>query len=133
MNFWNQVLNSSAPLLSQALFGLVSAGITYLTAQAAKRIKHQTASRLLSDLSSIAGNVVREMNQTIVDDLKKKSADGKLSKEDAEQVRDAAVERVKQLVGPAMKKELIKYLGGENFFTNFIVNAIESRIKGYFA
>jgi hypothetical protein len=73
--------------------------------------------------------VVAELQQTLVASLKAKAADGRLSAEDLATVRDAAIARVKNYLGPKGLALVLGALGiGEADLRGLIIGKLEAAV-----
>lgn len=94
---------------------LVTAGSVYaLTATAlylTTRYRDNRLAQALVVLDEVVISVVKELNQTMVDDLKKARADGKLTPEEAEQIKKQAVDLVMNRLGAGIPQVLQKTFG----------------------
>jgi DNA-binding protein Fis len=85
--------------LAIALSPLVIAAISALAAYFAKLINEKAKNELLKSgltkLDHLIFTVVMELEQTMVSEFKKVSADGKLSDEDKKALKDAALNKLK--------------------------------------
>ncbi|WP_132014916.1 hypothetical protein [Hydrogenispora ethanolica] len=94
---------------------LVTAGGVYaMTATAlylTTRYRDNRLAQALVVLDEVVISVVKELNQTVVDDLKKARADGKLTREEAEQIKKQAVELVMSRLGAGLPRILQKTFG----------------------
>lgn len=67
---------------------------------------------VLLRLNDVVGTVVLELEQTLVKDLKAALADdGKLSAEEKARIKDAAISKIKQLLGQDGLNKLLQVLG----------------------
>ncbi|HBF37940.1 MAG TPA: hypothetical protein DDW50_11525 [Firmicutes bacterium] len=76
-------------------------------------------------LDQIVIAVVQELNQTVVADLKAAKADGKLTKDEAEQIKHKAMELVIKKLGVDMLKTIQMYFGP---ITDILVTKIEAAV-----
>lgn len=91
-----------------ALAGLVVSGARYLkatadakTAQITAGIKNDQVKTALQQGEDAATTAVLELAQTTVDDLKAKAAGGKLTPEQAQQIKNAAISRAMSMLSDA--------------------------------
>ena len=86
------------------------AGFGWLGAKAwellKKKVKNETLKSVLLRLDSVVLTVVKGLQQTVVEDLKKASADGKLSSEERRRLKQQALEEVHRALGSRGVKEL---------------------------
>jgi hypothetical protein len=87
---WTQIIIAAAGLLfSVVIIPLVKAAFTWLKG----KTENEAMQAAIAEAQTVADTVVAGLQQTVVDGLKNKSADGKLTADDALEVKDMAVER----------------------------------------
>jgi hypothetical protein len=87
---WTQIIIAAAGLLfSAVIIPLVKAAFTWLKG----KTENEAMQAAIAEAQTVADTVVAGLQQTVVDGLKNKSADGKLTADDALEVKDMAVER----------------------------------------
>jgi type II secretory pathway pseudopilin PulG len=95
-----------------AIIGVVLPVVTpKLTAWLKSKTKNEKAANIMERLINFVANVVLELDQTIVDKLKK---DGKWNAEEAAKVKAMAVEKINSYLGPAGVAEALAILGIDN-------------------
>jgi hypothetical protein len=108
---------------------LVTTGVTIFLSVAGvvlhRKYQNSKLSQALIILDQIVIDVVRELNQTIVDDLKAAKADGKLTRDEAEQIKHKAIELVIKKMGGDMLKTLQAYMGP---ITNLLATKVEAAV-----
>lgn len=118
------LMRDALPIL-QPILVLV---LTWLSALAANwirvNIKHQYLRSVLLRLDDTALAVVKELQQTVVDDLKAAAEDGKLEKDEIEDLRKRAVERVTAHLGERGVEEARRVLGVDS-----VAGLIESKLE----
>ncbi|NLG84197.1 MAG: hypothetical protein GX493_06240, partial [Firmicutes bacterium] len=77
-----QILTVVIPLIAALLLWVLGQGARYLAA----RRKESLLAAALFSLNQVVADVVKELNQTVVAELKAKSADGKLTPDEAVQI-----------------------------------------------
>lgn len=94
---WNAIALELAqlllPIIAAALAALIGYGIAYLRKQTQKisnDIVQQSIMRALFEAEKVAKDAINATNQMLVDDLKQKASDGKLTLEEAHQAMAAA-------------------------------------------
>ena len=86
---WTQLIIAAAGLVfSAVIIPLVKAAFTWLKG----KTENEALQSALGEAQSLADNVVASLQQTVVEGLKKRSTDGKLTADDAREVADLAVE-----------------------------------------
>jgi uncharacterized membrane protein YhiD involved in acid resistance len=113
-----------------AVVGLVfSAVIIPLTKAAFTWIKSKTENEnirmAIDEAQTVADNVTARLQVSIVDGLKEKSADGKLSKEDARSILDTAVDMV---ISDLSAGALRVIENNADDITDWLRNLIEARL-----
>jgi len=78
------------PLVTAGALFVLGLGAKYL----AERRKQSLLMAALFALDGIVADVVKELNQTVVADLKAQSADGKLTPEEAVQIKNKAIDLI---------------------------------------
>jgi hypothetical protein len=108
---------------------LFTAVITPLVKAAFEWLKGKTYNEALrsamDEAKAVADNVVASLQANVVDGLKAKSADGKLSSGDAMEVADKAVE---MFLSDISEKSLALLENSADDITAYIGNLIESRL-----
>lgn len=95
-----------------ALSGILTLALGWLAVRYASWIKEKVKSArvegILLRLGDAVFKVVRELQQTVVDKAK---VDGKWNQEKAEEVKKAAIEKIKEYLGPKGIQEALAILG----------------------
>lgn len=119
--------------LLSVLLGLVISLIkfakTYIdnkTKETTASIKNQNIRESINIVENCITSVVLELSQTIVDDLKEKSAYGKLTDEEKASIRNLAVVKVEQLVSDEIYTTLGEVFGNTE---KWLVERIEAEVK----
>jgi hypothetical protein len=87
---WTQLIIAAAGLLfSAVIIPLVKAAFTWLKG----KTHNEALSSALGEAQTVADTVVASLQQTVVGGLKEKSADGKLTADEAHEVAGLAMER----------------------------------------
>lgn len=98
-----------------ALSPIVLAALSWLSLQAAGLIKakvsHQRLQGVLLRLDDAVFVATRQIQTAIVEELKRASADGKLTPEERDQVRAATLKAVRSYLGPKGLVEVCSILG----------------------
>jgi len=103
-----------------ATYALAAFGL-YLT----NKYHHNKLTQALMILDQIVIDVVKELNQTIVLELKKANIDNKLTPDEIAQIRGKAVEMVISRLGSGIVQILLKYFGG---LTEFVITKVEAAV-----
>lgn len=86
---WTQMVIAAAGLIfSAVIIPLVKAAFAWLKG----KTENEALKTALDEAQTVADTVVASLQQTVVQGLKEKSADGKLSADDAGELADKAVE-----------------------------------------
>lgn len=64
-----------------------------------KNMENQTLKSYIDILNCVVSDVVKSLNQTTVDNLRAAAADGKLTKEEGEKLKNDAVTQVYKIIG----------------------------------
>jgi len=99
----------------QVLSPVLLAGLTWLAARAAALISARVEGELLRGvlirLADATLTATKELQQTVVDEIKAASADGKISAAERQRIKAAAVANVKSHLGRKGVAELARILG----------------------
>ena len=101
------LLSVVAPL---ATFGMIWLG-DKLAGLIRNRVKNEQLRRLLLRLDDMVVTVVKELQQTVVADLKAASADGRIDREERRRIKETAVRQVKTYLGAQGLEDLASSLG----------------------
>lgn len=86
---WTQLIIAAAGLLfSAVIIPLVKAAFGWLKS----KTENEAVQAALAEAQAVADTVVASLQQTVVQGLKQRSTDGKLTADDAREVADLAVE-----------------------------------------
>lgn len=83
------------PGLGTAIMGLITYGSGLLISKLNTILKNEHVKQALDQLSRITKTVVQNLNQTVVADIKSKTADGKLTNTDIRGIKAKAVNLIK--------------------------------------
>lgn len=115
------------------LLGLVLSGIKFAqafidakTAEIISRIKDTNIKNAVISAEDCVSTVVLEMSQTVVDDLKSKSADGKLTADEIKQIQEDALAKIEELVSSDVYNTLNTIFGDAEAW---IKSKIEAEVK----
>jgi hypothetical protein len=93
----------------------ITAGTAYVLTIAgiflSSRYRNNKLAQALVLLDKIVIDVVKELNQTTVDELKKARSDGKLTPDEAEQIKHKAIDLILTRLGINLIRELQRALG----------------------
>lgn len=127
------LVETLAPL-ADALLPLLLTALTWAAYQAAAWIRakvgHELAQRALLGLTTGAETVVAELAQTTVGALKAAAADGKLTDAEIEDIRRAALGKLKSYLGPKGLALIADMLGTKDAKTvdRFLLATIEAEV-----
>lgn len=103
INLSHEVLNQIMVLVVIPILSAIATFIiTWFRAQTEeikKRMKINEANHYIGLLDQAVDDVVNALNQTIVDELKKASEDGKLTSDEAQAIKNDALVRIMQILG----------------------------------
>lgn len=121
-----EAINSVLSVVAQLAVAGLSVGLTWLVTRMAKTEKFESLSEVLTQLSSTVDTTVHELQQTVVDDLKKAAADGKLTMEEVSDLNTKLLEMVKN----KMAQPAIDLLSAAKVDVNaLIIGMAEAAIK----
>lgn len=122
---WTQIIIAGIGLLFTAvIIPLVKAAFDWLKG----KTHNEAMKAAIEEAKTVADNVVAGLQASIVDGLKAKSADGKLSKEDAQEVADMAVELFMHDIS---KRTLELLEDNADDVSVYIGNLIEARLAQF--
>ena len=84
----NIIIETVVQIFAALLLMLISLLGTWLTAKLAKRTELANIAAATDEATRVAQQTVLELQQTVVDNLKEASADGKLTKEEITELRE---------------------------------------------
>ena len=84
----NIIIETVVQIFAALLLMLISLLGTWLTAKLAKRTELANIAAATDEATRVAQQTVLELQQTVVDNLKEASADGKLTKEEIAELRE---------------------------------------------
>jgi hypothetical protein len=115
------------------LLGLVISAIKFAkayidtkTAEATAKINDGNVKNAITTAEDCVTTVVLELAQTVTDDLKAKSADGKLTAEDAAKIKEDAVTKVQSLLSDDVTNTLSTVFGDAEAWVR---SKIEAAVK----
>lgn len=88
----NIIIETVVQIFAALLLMLISLLGTWLTAKLAKRTELANIAAATDEATRVAQQTVMELQQTVVDNLKAASADGKLTKEEVAELRGLLLE-----------------------------------------
>lgn len=130
---WNFLIQSG---LLATLLGFVVSVIkcakVYIdakTAEATAKIKNYNIKNAINAAEDCITTVVEELAQTTADDLKAKSADGKLTAEDAAKIKADAIAKVEALLSDDVQKAVAQIFGDTEQWISSKVEAAVRQLK----
>lgn len=102
-----ELLVSSLPFITAGTAYLLTIAGIFLSS----RYRNNKLVQALILLDKIVIDVVKELNQTSVAELKKARADGKLTRDEAEQIKQKAIDLILTRLGINIIRELQRYMG----------------------
>lgn len=127
---WDTILPKLLEAVLPLLGLLASWGAVELTKLIKAKTKNEALAGALTRLNDVVFGVVKELNQTIVAGLKDANADGKVTKEEADQIKANALAKVKSYIGPKGIDEILFVLGlkDESALDAFISSKVEAAV-----
>lgn len=115
----------ASPVIAGLLAWLARAAAILITG----RIEAGWAQDLLMRLNTQAYLIVTELQQTTIEALRKTNEDGVITAEEAAEIRQVALDRLKSYIGPRGLAEILKVLGlGGQGLDGFLGTLIESAV-----
>jgi type II secretory pathway pseudopilin PulG len=116
-------------VIAPIVLSIAGLAVTFVFAQLTRfigeKVKDKKASSALMKLLYAVEAAVKAVAQTVVDELKEASKDGKLTKEEQDKVKDMAIQQVKKTLGENVLTELKAHFGD---ITQLIGDLIEKYI-----
>lgn len=126
-----QFIAQVAPALATLLAALLVSLMTLATNQLRLKFKGERTLGILDRIDHLAQDVVEELKQTVVDGMKAANSDGKITAEEADAVRAAALMKLKSHLGPAVIADLMKLSGfTESDLDLLLKTKIEAQVSG---
>ena len=116
-------------LAGAALAGLLSLALLELRKYLRAKIENDTLYNATTALADVVYNVVSEVQRTVVDKAKAASADGKLTAEEAEEIKNLAISKIMAQLGPSFAGVLSKTLGGTAPLADVVATKIEATLR----
>lgn len=119
---WTQIVIAAAGLVfSVVIIPLVKAAFAWLMS----KTENEAILTALDEARTVADNVVASLKVTLVDELKAKSSDGKLSAQDA---RDVAVKAKDMFLSDLSAKSLDVLSSSADDIAAYVSNLLEARL-----
>lgn len=116
------ILAQLLPVIISVLGGLASIAVVRFN----KWLKAQTASQAIGVVGELTGSVVNELNAVTVSRLKEAASDGKLTKEEIQDVRNSALTKVINRI-PADVAKIAA--GGVGDLKAYILGKVEEKVR----
>lgn len=122
-----QILNVLVPVVV-TLLGLLG---TWLTKVVTSKLQTEQQRSIALTLSELASDVVLELQQTTVEAAKERARDGKITAEEAADIKQLAVDKLKAMLGPKGKAKALKAFGFDDDaqLEAFISTKIEAEVR----
>ncbi len=101
------ILITGLPVVTAGTAYILTAAGIYLTS----KYRGNRIAQALAVLDQIVIDVVKELNQTVVEDLKKARSDGKLTADEAAQIKSKAADLIMKRIGAGIPRMLQKVFG----------------------
>lgn len=119
----------SLQFLLPPLVGVLTVGAARLTTFIHGKVKNEYLEGVLLRLDDAVLTVVKDLEQTIVREIKRASADGKIPVEERRRIKDMALAKLKSYLGPKGLQLLVKVLGlSGSALDAFLVSKIEAAV-----
>lgn len=122
---WESIMAQVAPVLVTLVLLLVGwavgEGIRYLR----ERVKDTIFARAFAVLETTIDAIVKDLQNTLAEDFKNAAADGKLTREELNIIKDKAVALVMAQIPATLQKILEAYLGP---LAQYVASRIEARM-----
>ena len=117
-----------SPWLANILLGLIGAAVTWVAKWAVAESKSELFDTLLYRVSDATSLAVTQVKQTLVDALKAKAADGKLTPEEARHALWLALGQTKTLLAAKAVGTLTQHFGTPERVDDALTTYIEAEI-----
>ncbi|WP_233104165.1 hypothetical protein [Haliangium ochraceum] len=109
------------------------AALAWLSAKAASLIQGKVSNEYLRGvlvrLDEAVTTAVKDLQQTVVDEIKRASADGKLTSEEKKRIKQSAIDHVKSYLGPKGVRILAEVLGlDDDGLGGFLAARVEAAV-----
>lgn len=129
---WEVILSIVAP----AITILLSYGAKLLTdyindkrEEIKTRVKNEKTKTYVDLVADNAMNVVQTLNQTLVQDLKAASEDGKLTKDDAILIKNNALDMLKNTLSEDIRELLGEVFGDTDVYLSNVLEKVVCQVK----
>ena len=111
-----------APVALTLVTGLGSLGMVYLN----RWLKVKAGGESVSAVNEVVGAVVNELGATLAKDIRAAAADGKLTRQEAQDIKALAVTRVKAQLPNTVARAAGKAVGD---LSDYIAGKIEEKVR----
>jgi sorbitol-specific phosphotransferase system component IIBC len=115
------IIAYSLPLLTTGITAVLTMAGFYLN----RKYQNSKLTQALFIVNQIVIDVVKELNQTVVDELKAARMDGKLTRDEADQIKHKAIEMTLQRLGMDLLKTIQSSMGP---ITDLLATKIEAAV-----
>lgn len=98
MNVLGTLMVFALPLVTAGITFILTAGSVYLS----NKYHNNKLVQTLVIVDNVVVDVVKELNQTVVEDLKKAKGDGKLTADEAQQIKNKAIDLILNRLGAGL-------------------------------
>lgn len=116
--------------LLSVLVSLLGAGLTWLSKKSAdyiqKKIENENLSQLLTQVNEVVFTSVNAALQEQVEEIKERSKDGKLSKEEAKRIKENVVNKILSKLSDGTVEQLDEVFGDVK---SYIKDKVEAEVK----
>ena len=126
------LLSAAVPAITALLLWLVSKLIKFFDTKVNEiktRVKNETLVKYIDIVAINAKNIVMSLNQTMVEDLKAAASDGKLTKEDALNIKTKALTLLTNTVSEDMKQVLEESFGDLHAYLDTLIEKTVAEVK----
>jgi hypothetical protein len=120
------LVNQLAPLFAAVIAGLTAVALARFNKWIRTKTDSEEVLTTMDSVYQIVDVTVADANATIVAGLKEAAADGKITKEEAEEIRDSVFSQVKNNITPKSSKILSKVIGD---LDTYLMSLIEKLVQ----
>lgn len=118
-------VNAVLPVAGTIITGLISWGLIELSKYLKTKTKNEVVNNAMAHISHTVNTTVKEIEQTIVPEIKAALRDGKLTSAEARKLKDIAIAKVKAQLPKDIKKAAY---GAVNSLTSIIGAKVEGAV-----
>ena len=120
-DYLNQLTAIIAPAIITIVGGFVSLGLAMFTKWIHTKTKNENINEALGQISEVAMSVVSDLEKSV----KRASLDGKLTPQEAIEIKKNAIDKVKVMAPKALRAA---QKGGINFLDDFVAGKVEEMV-----